>query len=383
MKFRSRAIHVGNEPDPATGAVVPPIHVASTFIQPGAGEWGKFDYSRSGSPTRNNVERTIADLEGGCGALLFASGMAATHCATMLLRAGDHVLAGSDIYGGTYRLLHRICDRSGITVSLGPAENVEAFAQAIQPNTKMIWIESVGNPLMSVPDIRRLAALAKERGILLGVDNTFATPALVRPLECGADISMHSATKYMGGHSDCLAGVLIAKDKSLFDQLYFIQNATGGVLGPFESFLLGRGLKTLDLRIREQSKSAARIASWLANHPRIRRVLYPGLPSHPQHALATSQMAGVYGAMISFELDGDLKETQRFCQSTQLFGLAVSLGAVESLIEQPATMSHASYAPADRQRFGITDSLIRLSIGLEDPDDLIADLEQAMKAGGQ
>lgn len=378
MKFRTRAIHVGNEPDPATGAVVPPIHVATTFLQPGAGEWGKYDYSRSGSPTRAGVERTIADLEGGFGGLAFASGMAATHCATMLLRTGDHILAGSDIYGGTYRLLHRICDRSGIEVSLSPADRLDELERAIRPNTKMIWIESIGNPLMSIPDIRAIGEIAKPRGIWVGVDNTFASPALVRPLELGADIVMHSATKYLGGHSDCLAGILVAKEKGLFDQLYFVQNATGGVLGPFDSFLLGRGMKTLDLRMREQSRTALRVAEWLEQHPRVRRVLYPGLPSHPHHELAKQQMQGAFGGMLSFELEGDLEGTKRFCQSTKLFGLAVSLGAVESLIEQPATMSHASYAAEDRKRFGIADSLIRLSIGLEDAEDLIDDLQQAM-----
>jgi cystathionine gamma-lyase len=379
MKFRTRAIHVGSEPDPATGAVVPPIHVASTFIQPGAGEWGKFDYSRSGSPTRNHVEKTLADLESGAGALAFASGMAATHTAIMHLRTGDHVLAGSDVYGGTYRLLHKIANRSGIGVSLAPADNLAAFEAAIQPNTRMIWIESIGNPLMSIPDVRRLAELAHQRGILLAVDNTFATPVLLRPLELGADLVMHSATKYLGGHSDCLAGVLVAANEQLFRELYFVQNATGAVLGPFESFLLARGLKTLELRVREQSRSALAIAGWLERHPKVTRVLYPGLPNHPGHDLARQQMDGGYGGMISFEIDGDYQATKRVCQSTRLFGLAVSLGAVESLIEQPASMSHASYDAADRARFGIGDSLIRISVGLEDPDDLMADLDQAIQ----
>jgi cystathionine gamma-lyase len=379
MKFRTRAIHVGSEPDPATGAVVPPIHVASTFIQPGAGEWGKFDYSRSGSPTRNLVEKTLADLESGAGALAFASGMAATHTAIMHLRTGDHVLAGSDVYGGTYRLLHKIANRSGISVSLAPADDLAAFEAAIQPNTRMLWIESIGNPLMSIPDVRRLAELAHQRGILLAVDNTFATPVLLRPLELGADLVMHSATKYLGGHSDCLAGVLVAADEKLFRELYFVQNATGAVLGPFESFLLARGLKTLELRVREQSRSALAIAEWLQRHPQVTRVLYPGLPNHPGHDLARQQMDGGYGGMISFEIEGDFQATKRVCQATRLFGLAVSLGAVESLIEQPASMSHASYDAVDRARFGIGDSLIRISVGLEDPEDLMADLDQAIR----
>ncbi len=381
MKFRTRAIHVGNEPDPATGAVVPPLYLASTFIQPAAGEWGKFDYSRSGSPTRANVERTIADLEGGCAALAFASGMAATHCATMLLNSGDHIVAGSDIYGGTFRLLHKICNRSGIQVTLCHAHELDSVAAAIQSNTKMVWIESVGNPQMTIADISAVAELTRRHGAILGVDSTFASPVLVRPLELGADICMHSATKYLGGHSDCLAGVLVSRDPELHRQLYFVQNATGAVLGPLESFLLARGLKTLDIRMREQCRSAQRIAEWLKQHPAVKRVLYPGLPEHPQHELARRQMNGLFGAMISFEVQGDFAETKRICQSTKLFGLAVSLGAVESLIEQPASMSHASYDAAARAKFGIADSLIRISVGLEDCDDLIADLDQALIPG--
>ncbi|MDZ4853182.1 MAG: PLP-dependent aspartate aminotransferase family protein [Pirellulaceae bacterium] len=378
MKFRTRAIHIGNEPDPATGAVVPPIHVASTFIQQKAGEWGQYDYSRSGSPTRNNVERTIANLEGGAGALAFASGMAATHCAVMLLKAGDHIVAGSDIYGGTYRLLHKIANRAGVEVTLASACDLQSLQTAIRPTTKMIWIESIGNPLMSIPDVAKVAELARSKKLLLGVDNTFATPLLVRPIELGADIVMHSATKYLSGHSDCLAGVLVASNEALHRELYFAQNATGAVLGPFESFLLARGLKTLELRVREQSKSAMTIARWLASHRHVKRVLYPGLESHPGHDIAAKQMDGAFGGMMSFEIDGDFDATKVVCQSTKLFGLAVSLGAVESLIEQPASMSHASYDAKDKVKFGISDSLIRISIGLEDADDLIADLDQAI-----
>ncbi len=378
MKFRTRAIHVGNEPDPATGAVVPPIHLASTFIQPGAGTWGTFDYSRSGSPTRANVERTLANLESGCGALAFASGMAATHCATMLLKAGDHVVAGSDIYGGTFRILHKICNRSGIEVTLAAAHDLDAVKNAVRPNTRMIWVETIGNPLMTICNLPLLAELAHENNALLGVDNTFATPVLTRPLELGADICMHSATKYLAGHSDCLAGVLVARVETLFKELAFVQNATGAVLGPFESFLLARGLKTLEMRVREQSRSALNLARWLADHPRVKKVYYPGLEEHPQHQLASQLLDNGFGAMISFEIDGDLDSTKRVCESTKLFGLAVSLGAVESLIEQPASMSHASYDAAARQRFGIRDSLIRISVGLEDVTDLQNDLEQAL-----
>jgi cystathionine gamma-lyase len=380
MHFRTRAIHIGQERDPATGAVVPPIHLASTFVQPGAGVWGEFDYSRSGNPTRKAFERAIADLEGGIGGLAFASGMAATHCAMMLLEAGDHVLAGSDIYGGTFRLLHKVLNRVGVTVTLADSTRPEAFAAGITPKTKLLWIESPGNPQMSITDIAAIAGIAKERGILLGVDSTFATPVLTRPLEIGADIVMHSATKYLGGHSDLLGGVLVVHDKALYDKLYFLQNATGGVMGPLECFLASRGLKTLELRVREQSRTALRLAEWLAQDSRVSRVLYPGLATHPGHEIARRQMDGAFGAMLTFEVRGDFAKTKRVCEQAQLFQLAVSLGAVESLIEQPASMSHASYDAAARAAHGITDSLIRLSVGLEAFEDLQADLNQALNA---
>ncbi len=379
MKFRTRAIHVGNAPDPQTGAVVPPIHPATTFVQPGAGEWGEFDYSRSGNPTRSAVQETLASLEGGCGALAFASGMAATHCATMLLKSGEHIVGGQDIYGGTYRLLHKICNTAGIEVSLANLQDVAALEAAIRPNTRMIWLESIGNPRLTVPDLPAIVRLAHERSLLVAVDNTFATPVLLRPLEMGVDIVMHSATKYLGGHSDCLAGALAVREPELLKRLYFIQNATGAVLSPFDSFLLGRGLKTLDLRVREQCRSALQIASYLESQPRVNRVLYPGLASHPDHQRATQLLDGGFGAMITFEVKCDFETTRQIVKSTKLFALAVSLGAVESLIEQPATMSHASYDAAARAKAGISDSLIRLSIGLEDSDDLIADLDHALK----
>lgn len=378
MKFRTRAIHVGNKRDAQTGAVVPPIHVASTFIQPGAGQWGEFDYSRSGNPTRSNVQETLASLEGGTHALAFASGMAATHCAAMLLESGDHILAGSDIYGGTYRLLHKITNRSGVNVSLVDTTDLSNLDRAVTSATKMLWIESPGNPLMSITDIRACAEWAKSKGILLGVDNTFPSPVLTRPLELGADIVMHSATKYLGGHSDLLGGALVVGDEELYDRLYFIQNATGAVLGPFESFLLSRGLKTLELRVREQSNSAQLLAERLQQHAGVSRVLYPGLGDHPGHATAADQMAGGFGAMMSFEVAGGFEAAQCVVENTKLFQLAVSLGAVESLIEQPASMSHASYDREDRLKHGITDSLIRVSVGLEDVDDLWTDLETAI-----
>lgn len=378
LHFRTRAIHVGQDRDPSTGAVVPPIHLASTFVQPGAGEWGKFDYSRTGNPTRNNLETTLADLEGGCGALAFASGMAATHGAMLLLDSGDHVIAGRDIYGGTYRLLHKVLNRAKITTSLVDTTRPEQIASAIRPETRMLWVETPGNPLLSITDLREAAKIAKRHGILLCVDNTFASPALTRPLEHGADIVMHSATKYLGGHSDVLGGALVVGDPALHQKLHYIQNATGSVMAPLESFLCSRGIKTLELRVREQSRTAQQLAEYLANDSRVRRVLYPGLPGHPGHELAARQMDGAFGAMLSFEVRGDYSAAKKVVESTRLFQLAVSLGAVESLIEQPASMSHASYDRADRLAHGIEDGLIRVSVGLEAYEDLRDDLDAAL-----
>ncbi|MCA9238061.1 MAG: PLP-dependent transferase [Planctomycetales bacterium] len=382
MQFRTRAIHVGNERCPQTGAVVPPIHLASTYVQPGAGDWGEFDYSRSGNPTRKALETTLADLEGGCGALAFASGMAATHCVIGSLKSGDHVVAGSDIYGGTYRLLHKVTNRAGICVTLADSTDLEKFAAAFTPATKLAWIESPGNPRMTITDIAACAEVAHARGALLGVDSTFASPALTRPLELGADIVMHSATKYIGGHSDLLGGALVVRDQQLRDELYFVQNATGAVMGPLEAFLCSRGLKTLELRVREQCRTAQQLAEWLAAHPQVERVLYPGLPTHPGHAIAAKQMEGGFGAMMSFVVRGDYSQAKRFVESTELFQLAVSLGAVESLIEQPASMSHASYDAADRAKHGIVDGLVRISVGLEAMEDLRDDLAAAFDAIG-
>lgn len=377
MQFRTRAIHVGNQRCPETGAVVPPIHLASTFVQPGAGEWGEFDYSRSGNPTRKALETTLASLEGGCAALCFASGMAATHCAVAMLSSGDHVVAGSDIYGGTYRLLHQVTNRAGINVTLADSTDPAKLEAAITPATKLVWIESPGNPRMTITDIAACAEIAHRHGALLGVDSTFATPALTRPLELGADIVMHSATKYLGGHSDLMGGALVVREQSIYDELYFVQNATGAIMGALDAFLCSRGIKTLELRVREQCQTALRLAEWLAENDQVERVLYPGLADHPGHDVASRQMDGAFGAMLTFELKGDYAAAQRFVESTELFQLAVSLGAVESLIEQPASMSHASYAAEDRAKHGITDGMIRLSVGLEAYEDLQTDLERA------
>ena len=377
MQFRTRAIHVGNEKCSETGAVVRPLHFASTFVQPGAGDWGEFDYSRSGNPTRKAFETTLASLEGGCGALAFASGMAATHCVAAMLNSGDQVVAGSDIYGGTYRLLHKVSNRAGVEVALCDTTDPANLKAALTPNTKLVWIESPGNPRMTITDIAACAEIAHEHGALLGVDSTFATPVLTRPLDLGADIVMHSATKYIGGHSDLMGGALVVRDQKLFDELYFVQNATGAIMGPMEAFLCSRGLKTLELRVHEQCRTALKLAAWLDSHAKVENVLYPGLATHPGHDIAAKQMDGGFGAMLTFQLKGDFDATKKFVESTHLFQLAVSLGAVESLIEQPASMSHASYDAADRAKHGISDGMIRLSVGLEAYEDLEADLEQA------
>lgn len=379
LSLRTRCIHVGNEVDPATGAVVKPIHLASTFQQPGAGVWGEYDYARSGNPTRTALQTTLASIESGCGALAFSSGMAAIHAVTMLLQSGDQILAGSDLYGGAYRLFHQICDRAGIGVTLVDMTDLDAVAAAIRPETKLIWAETIGNPRLSIANLPELVRIAADAGILFAVDNTFGTPALIRPLEMGVDIVMHSATKYLGGHSDLVGGTLAVANEDLYKRLYFVQNATGAVLDPFSCFLVSRGIKTLELRVMAQSQTALRLAIWLNEHPSVTSVLYPGLPDHPGHAVATHMMGGHYGAMVTFQVDGDTRQTAKICEATKLFHLAVSLGAVESLIEQPATMSHASYAKSDRDRFGITDGLIRLSVGLESFEDLRNDLQAAFR----
>jgi cystathionine gamma-lyase len=324
------------------------------------------------------LEQTLADLESGRHALAFSSGMAATHAVTMLLQAGDHILAGADIYGGTYRLFHKIINSAGISVTLADTRDLASLERQFTPQTRLLWIETPGNPLMSLTDIASCAELAHRHGALLVVDNTFATPVLTRPLERGADIVMHSATKYLGGHSDLIGGALVTRGDELHERLYFIQNATGAVLSPFDSFLLARGLKTLELRVHEHSRSALAIARRLQGDARVRRTLYPGLLDHPGHAIAQRQMHGGYGGMLSLEVDGDYDAAKQVVEGTRLFQLAVSLGAVESLIEQPASMSHASYDPADRRAHGIDDALIRLSVGLEDVDDLWNDLDQAL-----
>jgi len=379
MQFRTRAIHVGQERDPATGAIVPPIHVASTFVQPDASMTAAYDYARTASPTRGGFEATLAALDNGTRALAFASGMAATHCVTQLLAPGDQIVTGTDIYGGTWRLFNKLLTGHGITITAVDTTDIHAVRQALaHGTTKLLWIESPGNPLLSITDIAACAEIAHAAGALLACDTTVATPALSRPLDHGADIVMHSATKSIGGHSDLLGGALVVRDAELGTRLHWLQNATGGVMGPFEAFLCSRGLKTLELRVEAQSATALRLAEWLLAHPRVRAVHYPGLPSHPGHAIARRQMTGGFGSLLSFELDGDVATARRVVESTRLFQLAVSLGAVESLIELPAVMSHGSYEPSVRRAVGIADGLVRLAVGLEAFEDLRDDLAAAL-----
>ena len=379
MQFRTRAIHVGQERDPATGAIVPPIHVASTFVQPDASMTAAYDYARTASPTRGGFEATLAALDNGTRALAFASGMAATHCVTQLLAPGDRIVTGTDIYGGTWRLFNKLLTGHGITITAVDTTDIHAVRQALaHGTTKLLWIESPGNPLLSITDIAACAEIAHAAGALLACDTTVATPALSRPLDHGADIVMHSATKSIGGHSDLLGGALVVRDAELGTRLHWLQNATGGVMGPFEAFLCSRGLKTLELRVQAQSATALGLAEWLLAHPRVRAVHYPGLPSHPGHAIARRQMTGGFGSLLSFELDGDVATARRVVESTRLFQLAVSLGAVESLIELPAVMSHGSYEPSVRRAVGIADGLVRLAVGLEAFEDLRDDLAAAL-----
>jgi cystathionine gamma-lyase len=377
--FATRAVHAGQSPDPSTGAVMPPIYAVSTYAQESPGVHKGFEYSRTQNPTRMAFERCIADLEGGVRGFAFASGMAATSTLLELVDSGSHVLAMDDLYGGTFRLFERVRRRSaGIDFSFADLSDPAAAARAIMPKTRMVWIETPTNPMLRLADIAAIAKVARGQGALLVVDNTFATPCIQRPLELGADIVMHSVTKFLNGHSDMVGGVAVVADAGLGERIGFLQNSIGAVAGPFDSFLALRGLKTLPLRMRQSSESALAIAGWLERHPRVERVLYPGLPSHPQHALARRQMAAGGSGIVTFFLKGGLPESRRFLERVELFTLAESLGGVESLVDHPAIMTHASVPPETRAKLGISDSLVRLSVGIEDTADLVADLEQAL-----
>jgi len=376
--FSTRAIHAGQKPDPTTGAVMTPIYATSTYAQESPGVNKGYEYARGKNPTREAFEACIADLENGTHGFGFASGMAATSTVLELLDAGSHILTGDDLYGGTYRLFERVRRRSmGLDFAYVDLTDLKAVEAAIRSETKMLWVETPTNPLMKLADIAALSALAKRHGLLIVVDNTFATPWCQSPLDLGADIVMHSATKYLNGHSDVIAGVLVTKDADLATQLKFLQNSVGGVMGPFDAFLVNRGLKTLGVRMKAHCENALAIARWLDGRAGIAKVYYPGLESHPQHDLARRQMRG-FGGMISVVVDGDLPRTRQIMERLQVFTVAESLGGVESLANHPAIMTHASVPKEVREAGGVTDNLIRLSVGVEDLDDLIADLEQAL-----
>lgn len=379
--FATRAIHAGQSPDPATGAIMTPIYATSTYVQESPGVHKGYEYSRTQNPTRMAYERCVADLEGGTRGFAFASGLAAMATILDTLETGSHIVAGDDLYGGTFRLFERVRKRSAglqfTFVDMSCADTVQA---AVTPKTRMIWVETPSNPLLKLADLEQIAGLAKSRGILSVVDNTFASPYIQRPIELGFDLVVHSATKYLNGHSDMVGGVaVVGPNQELSGQLAFLHNAVGAIAGPFDSFLALRGLKTLHLRMERHCENAAELAQWLEKHPGVERVRYPGLASHPQHELARRQMNG-FGGMIAADLKGDLGSTRRFLENCRVFALAESLGGVESLIEHPAIMTHGSMPAAQRRELGIGETLVRLSVGVEDVRDLIADLESALDA---
>ena len=378
--FGTQSVHGGTEPEPITGAIMTPVFQTSTYVQPEPAVAKVHEYSRTGNPTRDALQVALATLEGSkIPAVAFSSGMSAIDSIVRLLDSGAHVIAGDDLYGGTYRLFTKVFTRHGIKFSFVDMTNPEAVKAAVTPETKLIWSETPTNPLLKISDIAALAAIAKEAGVWLTVDNTFATPCLQRPLELGATFVVHSTTKYIGGHSDVVGGSVIVNDPDLHEQLCFIQNSIGAVPGPWDCFLTLRGIKTLHLRMQRHCENASALAAFLQAHPAVDRVYYPGLESHVNHAVAAKQMKG-FGGMVSFELKGSVEVGRQLCMKTKLFQLAESLGGVESLIEQPATMTHASVEPEVRRAAGLADSLIRLSVGCEDLADLRADLEQALAA---
>jgi len=388
QRFATRAIHGGQSPDPSTGAIMPPIYATSTYVQSSPGVHKGLDYGRSHNPTRWAWERNVADLEGGAAAFAFASGLAAIATVLELIPAGSHIVCGDDVYGGTFRLFDKVRRQSaGLTVSYVDLSKPANLQAALTPNTKLVWLETPTNPLLKLADLRAMASITRSAGVLSAVDNTFASPFNQRPLELGMNIVVHSATKYLNGHSDIIGGIAVVGDDPKLapvrERLGFLQNAVGAIAGPFDSFLALRGLKTLALRMQRHNDNALELARWLERDPKVARVYYPGLPSHPQHALANAQMrdvGGGYGGMISIELATDLSGTKRFLEAVHIFALAESLGGVESLIEHPAIMTHATIPPETRAQLGIGDSLVRLSVGVEDVADLRDDLAQALDA---
>jgi cystathionine gamma-lyase len=380
QRFATRVIHGGQSPDPLTGAVMPPIYATSTYVQSSPGVHKGYDYSRTRNPTRDALQAAVANIEGGTAGFAFATGMATTATVLELLDSGSHVVAMHDLYGGSYRLFENVRKRSaGLDVSLVDLTDPAALEAAIKPNTRLLWVETPTNPLLKLVDLSAAAAIARKHGLISVCDNTFATPFVQRPLEHGFDIVVHSATKYLNGHSDCLGGVaVVGSNPALKERLGYLQNAVGSVSGPFDSFLILRGIKTLALRMERHCANALTIAQFLEKHPKVERVFYPGLASHPQHALAKRQMTGGYGGIVTAVLRGTLDDSRRVLERCQLFSLAESLGGVESLIEHPALMTHASLPAAMRASLGISDGLIRLSVGIEDVNDLVAELRYAL-----
>jgi cystathionine beta-lyase/cystathionine gamma-synthase len=379
MNFSTKAIHVGQGADLATGATIVPIYQTSTYTQQGIGQHKGFEYSRTGNPTRAALEECLASLESARHGLAFASGLAATAAVLSLLRPGDHVVAAEDLYGGTYRLFERVYKPMQITTTYVDGRDPAAFAAALRKETKLLWVETPTNPLLTLVDIAAVANVCRGRGALLAVDNTFATPFFQRPLELGADIVVHSTTKYIGGHSDVIGGAVTTHRQDIFDAVKFYQNAAGGVPGPFDAWLTLRGVKTLAVRMRQHDANARRVAELLRTHPKVNRVHYPGLAEHPQHDLAARQMNGGFGGMVSFEIKGGQPAVDAFVRRVKLFSYAESLGGVESLVCYPPAMTHGSIPPAERERRGISAGLVRLSVGIEDAEDLLEDLRQALQ----
>ena len=378
MKFGTKAIHAGIEPDPTTGAIMTPIFQTSTYVQAAPGDHKGYEYARTQNPTRAVLEKNLAALENGIDAICFSSGLAAQDAVMKLLSSGDEIVSCNDLYGGSYRQMVRVYEKFGIKAKFIDMSEPRAIRKHLTKKTKLLWIETPTNPMLSIVDIEAICAIAKEKGIMTCVDNTFASPYLQNPLDLGADIVLHSATKYIGGHSDVIHGCLIVKDAELAKQLHFLQNACGAVPGPQDCFLILRGIKTLHLRVREACNNAGKIAEFLTTHPKVDKVYYPGFKTHPNHKIAKKQMR-MFGAMVSFDIKGgQFEEAKKILSGTELFSLAESLGGVESLIGHPASMTHASIPREERLKVGLTDSLIRLSVGIEDVEDLIADLKMAL-----
>lgn len=376
LGFATRAIHAGQSPDPTTGAIMTPVYLTSTYVQESPGVHKGWEYSRTHNPTRRAYENCMASLEGGKFGFAFASGCAATTTILHLIKGGDHVIGMDDMYGGTFRLFDKVLKNDGMEFSFVDLTRFENFEKSIRPNTKMVWLETPTNPTLKLVDIKKISALAKSKGILVVVDNTFMSPYFQRPLELGADIVVHSATKYIGGHSDVVGGVAVTSRPEIAERLAFLSNSMGAIQGPFDSFMCLRSLKTLPLRMKAHQENAMAIAKFLEAHPKVEKVIYPGLESHPQHELAKEQMHG-FGGMITFYIKGGMESARKFLENVNVFALAESLGGVESLIEHPAIMTHASVPAENRKALGIDDSLIRLSVGVEDLNDLLADLKSA------